>query len=267
MPAPAENTQSAIELLVDRAGHIAATIIATETDALTAALEVRYADGARSPFLLRVEAAGRSAAAKELEPCNLPAFCPMRHINADGTFCLYWTAVDDILIKDAEDADAWWETVLKFLMQQRRAARRGIWPDNRERAHGEAALHQHHAELAAEAIGPTIAADLAARRLAVIARPSRHNERVLRVVREGRRFYSVWADTAQVVTKRRPCICATARDHRSRAIASCGDHHQRAIELAMCLKAQEAAEAEFWRDFAGRPCCGTMKGCPLGRAV
>ncbi len=264
MLALAENRRPAVELLAEQSGHVAADIIAVGSNELKVHLKVRHADGASKAFLLRIETSGRSATARELTPCNLPAFCPMRHINSDGTFCLYWTALDNIAITDAKDANAWWETVLKFLMQQRRAARRGFWPDNRERAHGAAALNQHRAELAAAAIGETIANDLAAGRLAVTARLGRHRKRVLRVLRNGQRFYSVSVNELRVLTKRRRCVCAVAEDHHIRAISSCGNHHKFAVNLALELDAQNKAEAQFWRNFAGRTCCGTMSGCPLG---
>ncbi|WP_352857672.1 E2 domain-containing protein [Mesorhizobium sp. M1163] len=41
-----------------------------------------------------------------MTPTLLPAFCPERHINADGSFCLYWRAVDDIQSRCGGDETA-----------------------------------------------------------------------------------------------------------------------------------------------------------------
>lgn len=78
-------------------------------------------DGRTVPYEIEVKQVGdRKATAKERQPINLPEFCPQRHINYDGSFCLYWWEVSNLDITDEETAHAWWGTLWKFLTLQAR---------------------------------------------------------------------------------------------------------------------------------------------------
>lgn len=70
---------------------------------------------------------------------QLPAYCPERHVNPDGSFCLGLSAGD---IESADEATKWWEQLQEFLRCQAIARSRGKWPPGRELAHGDAALYQ-----------------------------------------------------------------------------------------------------------------------------
>ncbi len=67
---------------------------------------------------------------------RLPSFCPDRHIEQGGTFCLglrYRRIVVDI-----PSAIVWWNALEAFLRRQRAAARTRRWPDRQWLSHGEA---------------------------------------------------------------------------------------------------------------------------------
>ena len=232
---------------------------------LIVSLPVTLSDGRRPVYQIHVSVAGTSASAKEVSPTLLPAFCPVRHINADGSFCLYWRAVDDIVIDGPDAALAWWETLVRFLQLQTRAARRRRWPEGQARAHGAAALHQHRAEKAAQRLGDPLATDLQEGRLSVVVRGSGAEGPGIRIMRDGDRVYAVWLRSRRVVNLRRPCLCSDGSRPRPRALRSCSDHAEAAATLALELRSMAEQERRFWDVFAGRTCCGTMDDCPLAK--
>lgn len=233
---------------------------------LDIALPVTLSDGRCPVYRLHVSIAGKSASAKEVTPTLLPAFCPERHINADGSFCLYWRAVDDIVIDGPKSALAWWETLVRFLQLQTRAVRRRHWPDGGGRAHGEAAIHQFRAERAAERLGNPLSTDMQDGRLSVAIRGSGAEGPAIRVLRDGQRVYATWLRSKRVVNLRRPCVCPAGREPQPRIIRSCDDHAGVAATLALELHNMAEQERRFWKVFEGRPCCGTMDDCPLAQA-
>lgn len=236
-------------------------------DKLDVALPVTLSDGRCPVYYIRIFVAGVSASAREVTPTLLPAFCPERHINVDGSFCLYWRAIDDIVIDGPDSALAWWETLVRFLQLQTRAARRRHWPDGRGRAHGAAAIHQFRAEQAAERLGDQLFTDMQDGRLSVAVRGSGAEGPAIRVLRDGQRIYATWLHSRRMVNLRRPCVCAAGREPRPPVIRSCGDHAAAATTLALELHSMAEQERRFWKDFEGHPCCGTMNDCPLAQTL
>ncbi len=234
---------------------------------LIIALPVTLSDGRRPVYQIHVSVTGTSASAKEVTPTLLPAFCPERHINADGSFCLYWRAVDDIVVDDPDAALAWWETLVRFLQLQARAARRRRWPEGQGRAHGAAALHQYRAEKAAERLGDPIATDMQEGRLSFVVRGSGAEGPGIRVMRDGDRVYAVWLRSRRVVNQRRPCLCSEGSRPRPQTLRSCSDHAEAAATLALELHSMAEQERRFWDVFAGYKCCGTMDDCPLAKTT
>ena len=234
-------------------------------DELDVALPITLSDGRCPVYHLRISVAGASAWAKEVTSTLLPAFCPERHINADGSFCLYWRAVDDIIIDGPAPALVWCETLVRFLQLQIRAARRRRWPDGRGRAHGAAAIHQFRAERAAQRLGNELFTDMQDGRLSVTMRGSGAEGPAIRVLRDGQRIYATWLRSRRVVNLRGPCVCPAGREPRPRVIRSCGDHAAAAATLALELHSVAEQERRFWKTFEGHPCCGTMDDCPLAQ--
>ncbi|MFK0692467.1 E2 domain-containing protein [Mesorhizobium sp. IMUNJ 23033] len=240
-------------------------MLSTSKSGFEVSLPVARTGGDVITYGLHVEVGGQSATVREVSPTNLPGFCPERHINVDGTFCLYWQPVDGIAIETRDAALEWWATVVAFLKLQARAARLRRWPNRRGRAHGDAAHYQHAAEEAANIIGGTIERAMREGNLSVAKGTRRANGRALRLLRGKRRVVSIWEETKRVVALRRPCICESQA--RPLAMVSCGEHAAAAALLVLSLQKMEKAEAEFNRQLAGHECCGTMNDCPLKKAA
>jgi hypothetical protein len=247
------------ELIAAQAAHHAATVIARNGGELLVTVRLLRADGREVCYALSVDANRPVVSAREQTPLHLPAFCPDRHINENGSFCMNWQAAEPLLITDTEAAERWWGLLLQYLRLQERASRLGRWPSLRQWAHGEAADHQIRAELCAEALGAQFVRALATGNLHVTKRP--RSPHFLRLQDGPTTLYSVWAKFGRVATLRQGCFCGSGRPLRR-----CEDHADRAAELVEALEALRQAEHRFWRRLKGRACCGTMSGCPLAPA-
>lgn len=196
--------------------------------------------------------------AKERQPINLPEFCPQRHINSDGSFCLYWREVSNLDISDEETAHAWWGILWKFLTLQARVKKARRWPNQNEWAHGAAAVHQYRAELAAHELGGEYVIALKERRLSVVKK-----KRVLQLLKDKNHLYSVWLDSKKVVNLKQRCLCGSTGKKGRKRLRRCGSHASDASHLAMALLLWEIEEKAFWHSFRDRQCCGTCDNCPL----
>lgn len=208
--------------------------------------------------LLITSEGGRIRAREHGDTPRLPLACPQRHLNHDGTFCLGWGEEDPSFVQDAEDAHAWWGSVIAFLDRQLYAESRRRWPRGEERAHGQAAEHEAEAEVCAAKLGPEFLSDL--RRGHMGLRRSAKGSLILE--RRGRRLFAMRETAETVANLRAGCPCTTASQRL--VLKGCGDHAQVARRLIQALAEKEGAEERFMRDFARHTrCCGTMDGCPL----
>jgi hypothetical protein len=257
---------NAIGLLRESAGMHFAREVGNADDHVIFEVSPPSVSGAPSPtYRLRVEVINEHASAREVSPTLLPAYCPERHINFDGVFCLAWAEVEPLTIANAEAAAVWWMKLLTFLKRQRVAAARRQWPARSEaRAHGpEAALQQMIAEKAADRLGPHFRRSLSE---GCLTSDRRHagGEPRLRLMRDGRRLVSVREGARKLMTRRMRCKCDYANRLRL-PICACSDHEQALTNLTISLHLLAAAERKFFESYAatGRRCCGTMEGCPL----
>jgi hypothetical protein len=229
-------------------------------------LPIPLSDGRQPVFILDVNVIGSAATASEAVPTHLPGSCPDRHINPNGSFCLFWRAVDGIEINGPDNARDWLETLVRFLQLQFRAARLRRWPDGKGRAHGLAVIHQNRAEVAAMQLGEPYVTDMLEGRLTVSRKGGSAEGTAIRVLKDGRRLFSVWERSRRVVSLRQRCLCPAGARPRPIVLRSCGDHAIAAADLAMELSEMVVAERHFWKSVRGAPCCGTMSGCPLAKA-
>ena len=225
-------------------------------------LPIEYVDGQVDTYRLWLTATGTKVSAREITPQHLPAFCPERHINPDGSFCLSYAPADLLGVVDAESATAWMQTLWQFLVLQRRAKRLRRWPSNNVWAHGRAALHQMAAENAAMQLGPKLVSALQRNTLEVVPRKS-VGRGVLDVYVDRRHVFSVWSGRDKFVNANRRCFCGARGLKRPLKVRSCSDHGQQAVLLARALHAWKQEEQQFWREMKGRPCCGKCDACPL----
>lgn len=256
---------SVLRLIEDAAGDFGAYAEELAETQGIFALPLVLPDGSVLPYRLQVTLTGTSVTVREATPHNLPAFCPQRHINRDGTFCLYWSENGSFAISSAESATQWWEIVWKYLTLQARAENKRRWPNTNEWAHGKAALHQKNAMAAAERLGPYFYAALDNSAISIELQPKRSSAQgpTLRVLVHGQHIYSIWLNSGKVVNRKQRCFCGSSGKKRPARLRSCQGHAKDAADLALRIKKWQEAESEFWESFKEEACCGTCDDCPL----
>lgn len=246
-------------LLADQAEAHEASVLNRSGDVLLVDVRLRRASGKVARYHLRIDAGNVEPEVREARPERLPTYCPNRHVNDEGVFCLSFPSEDPLPVVDGVSAAAWWARLLKYLSLQETTTRLRRWPSRHEWAHGVAAMYQQRAEVCATALGAQFVKALAQRRLT--ARRRGKGLGFLQVRDGARRLYAVWEEPRRVATLRQKCPCGSGR-----AIVACADHAARAAELPFALLAWEKAERRFWRFAQGRTCCGTLDDCPLKTA-
>ena len=253
----------ALDLLTETACGNHACLVARNGDEATFVVSPPKASGA--PALecsITIRADRDRVSARETVPMRLPAFCPERHINHDGSFCLFWVEDEDLKIASSDAAGLWWGKLLAFLLRQETAAAMRRWPGD-ARAHGDAAYHQRLAETCATELGTPFTEWLREQRLTVVSR--RHGDETRkRLELDGSIIASVAGKSKRVMTSRSPCKCA-ASFGRKRAIADCGDHADVLAQLILAIDRWKVEESRFFAKLKAesRKCCGTIEGCPL----
>lgn len=114
-----------IELLINALNdvHDSEIIIQNhEHKTLNILINLQRVDGKIIPYQLKINATkGNKVVVSEVITQLLSMCCPERHINSDGTFCLYWEDDIDLGITDIDKATLWWQTLISFLLKQERA--------------------------------------------------------------------------------------------------------------------------------------------------
>ena len=202
---------------------------------------------------------------REQVPNFLPASCPQRHINYDGSFCLGWLGVMDKKITDREAASAWWEILYAYLIKQRRASYSRKWPGE-EWAHGhKAAASQWYVEEAVKDLGSDFVNDLRLNKFHVERVEARKRpSALLKVYRNNVHIYSVWQNFKCLTNSKVSCLCKPVGNGRPRKIKSCGEHRQALVDLGIHLYLKEIEEMSFLKAYRSlKPCCGTLDECPI----
>lgn len=229
---------------------------------------VTHSDVHRETYqLIAHDAGGGVISVREANKTILPSYCPERHINTDGSFCLSWSEDIDLAVIDEGSAVRWWEQLMQFLRKQRRAWKKKQWPDSAW-AHGiGAARCQRVAEQAAARLGSRFQSALHKKQLKIVATPYRSPTQgaVMNMLCGGQVAYSVWARTLKTINKQQACVCSRGDIRRHRRLRNCESHADDVDELAASLLCWEKAEKAFWEHArtTGHTCCGTIDGCPL----
>jgi hypothetical protein len=192
------------------------------------ALAVRASGNLSRLYTLAVAFDGREVFARERVGAKLlPDFCPERHVNAGGTFCLGLNAGRGI---DGATAPAWWVKLKSFLLCQDTASETGVWPDYAQMSHGDAGEIEAKAEQIAKSIG----------RLGDFHRAVRSDD----------------GPIAACLDK----VRTTGKLRNGRSACLCGRKLGCPIELEF---ARRRETKRFWDGARGQPCCRSMKNCPL----
>jgi len=246
--------RTAADLIADQAEAHEASVCSRSGDDILLDIQLRRPSGKTIHYRLRVTACSDRPSVREDPPNRLPIFCPNRHINIGGYFCLEFSRENALIVSTTDGAAKWWARLIKFLSLQETASVLKRWPTNNEWAHGDAAPHQAKAERCAAALGPRFETALARRRLH--AKRGRNGFIELHI--EGRKLFSVHQAARRVATLRQLCFCGSGR-----VLVSCGDHAAQAAHMAFALLDWDADEQAFWKDVRALPCCGRMATCPL----
>lgn len=254
-----------VDLLIEAASAFDAHAEKVFGDGAVFSLPLLLADGRVLSYKLEVRHTHKGVVARELEPEHLPAFCPQRHINGDGTFCLFWKESENVDIRDLGDAAKWWGILCNFLKLQARAAKKREWPNSNEWAHGNAARYQKFAIEAAAGLGPSFVSALEDKRITLRAQSSRHIAQgpTLQVLMREQHVYSVWLNSGKVVNRKQRCFCGASGAKQPAKLRSCSSHAEDAALLALSLRRWQEEEKSFWIGFKNRECCKTCDVCPL----
>lgn len=238
------------------------TCITSSAQTATLDLPIRLVDGRTLSYKLHLRQAGDWIEARENTPHHLPEFCPERHINSDGTFCLFYADANPLPVSDEHSARDWFETIYKFLKLQERSRILRRWPNDSAWAHGDAARHQLRAQRAANELNGEIGNALAVNQLKLKRRTSKGRP-ILDVINGIKILYSVWEKPQRVINLKKRCFCGSYGLRLPKRIRRCHDHAKQAIELAFALRDWEEAERRYWDAMRGKSCCGSCDTCPL----
>ncbi|WP_340115611.1 E2 domain-containing protein [Pelagibius sp. 7325] len=184
--------------------------------------------------------------AREAGTNFLPPSCPERHINADGSFCIGYNAGGGVVGPEA--ARRWWRKLEAHLLCQETAHREGTWPASSALSHGDAALLQLEAENLGEKLGMLDSVRAAVQGYGWIA------DHLWQVTDNGK----------SLLNKRKPCLCGyREKSGNTKLRRECLKDQDPCL---MLLEAQRRdAEERYWEAMKKKPCCGTMKVCPLSK--
>lgn len=198
----------------------------------------------------------------------LPTFCLERHINPDGSFCVFYGSEEKI--PDTDSAELWWSHLARFLDFQMFAEKNRLWPLRSGLTHAEAADEQIAMENLAAPLG--------------------WEDEILEGVFRHRGWLAenlprVSKDMRRVLNSRTPCPRGCRWKHKLLRKQSCTETNcnsgcnrlHKPILRAECPNRQSIEkivlhehrrkwiEGQIVKDLhqKGRKCCGTMKNCPL----
>lgn len=202
---------------------------------------------------------------------QLPKCCVERHINRDGTFCLYLDSTNPIA--DEADAQRWWSGLRDFLNHQGFVERRGFWPPNAQLSHGNVA--------AGTQIKMERLADLHGFRQEVLdgifLNKGWLGEHLPRLSKSGEKVVnSRGACPRLCLNRHRPASrkdcstercsddCSKAHAPITRADCPMRESVEELILLEHKRRKQEARFIAYLKE-KGVECCGTVRRCPLGK--
>ncbi len=252
---------------LDKVASEFAATLSSATSPAKAVISVPRAGGDRHEFALELSATGSAVSVREEPPVRLPVFCPDRHINAGGSFCLGWGPTAAPAVVDDGSARAWWTAVVRFLQLQLTASELGVWANGaNDWGHGDAAKHQMVAEAAAASMGERFRHDLRAGNFSVIREPHVRGAR-LALRREGRHIARIAiGPPAKLKDSHAPCPCDQPE---GTTVVACRDHVDQLTHFILELWRWRESEGRFLRELAkgGATCCGTLKRCKLRDAI
>jgi hypothetical protein len=221
-------------------------------------------DGQKIVFNIEVFDEAGKLGVKESTPCILPEFCPNRHINKGGTFCLGWNDTESDDICDKSSAQLWLSKVHRFLELQLRAQNKKKWVGEKEWAHGKAAQYQHQVECLLKELNSTyLQSAYDSGELSVELVTGSRRERLFRLKSKGTHIYTAWISTKTTSGRNRTCLCGCSIKRKRHKLRKCSVHAKVLYELIQSLWNMFEEDERFWRFFHGSLCCKTLEKCRL----
>jgi hypothetical protein len=176
----------------------------------------------------------------------LPTFCPQRHMNEDGTFCLGLNAGQ--VLAEQGRADSWWLKLHVFLTCQETAFETRTWPPTIEISHGQAGETEIQAENLAEQLDML--------------------EEYQTAVRENRgpiadAVRRIKKSTGRLINGRAACVCNRRyKTGEPKLRRQCWKSNDLCLPILEARRRRE--EENYWSSLKeNQACCGTMDDCPL----
>lgn len=187
----------------------------------------------------------------------LPKFCPNRHINADGSFCLG--------ILDHWDVEEWIETLKEFLQAQLFCNDHKKWSKNyKQWSHGDAAKYQLYVEELLKTINlKDLGLNLNSLHLLSVENRL-FKENYFHIYHKNKLIFM--GTEKKIHCKRQSCICTPYGRRKHVTLGRCS---KRCAEIILKILINEnlrkSEELVFWNKIKGSKlkCCGTMETCEL----
>jgi hypothetical protein len=187
--------------------------------------------------------------AREFPARRWPTFCPQRHINKGGHFCLGLAEVP--IVNDTDSAQRWWEILSLHLQTQFVADATKLWPRELEWDHGEAGEVQAIMERMAEQHG------------------------LLNDVRSAHFYGEGWLagelprltkKEDRLVNGRSPCPRGCKKRKHPILRRAC-PKREAVFQLVRMEREKRRQSKLFWEAAKKEKCCGKMKNCPLKGSI
>ncbi len=224
-------------------------------------LKVSDLSGKRKLFSLEVVQDGESLKVREINN-QFPDFCPNRHINRNGYFCL---GLDEDL-KELS-IDEWFVIVKDFLKAQLIVEKRRSWPKAfKEWSHGHAAIYQRKVE---EILGGLNISSLGMSidKLSIVEKESKAfpKESFFHLYHESDLILTSFED--RVHNKRQSCICEKYGIRMHKTMGQCPNNcAKKLFDIAFFERKRILEEEKLWKVIKGHDdikCCNTLNNCGL----
>ncbi len=200
---------------------------------------------------LEISVSGRGKLQAREHPRNRwPNFCPQRHINFGGYFCLGLAEVPNV--QGPETAGRWWAILLEHLKLQIEVDATRNWRRDKEWDHGDAGITQQEME-SLVADHPSFLADVQAAHFDGIGWLA---GMLPRLRKDGKGLVNGRAPCPKGCLKRKHPVLRRACINREIV------HRLVALE-----RLKQRQSIKFWADIKDKHCCETMNRCPLRRGV
>lgn len=195
---------------------------------------------------------------------KLPKFCPQRHINFGGYFCLGVSSLDDLTVKNETSADRWYKRLITYLNLQEKAIVLKQWDYDKEWAHGAAAEYQQLALDSAKNLGSFFIQAINSRIINVKVSQINKRDFLTITFKNHDLEYRVNTTTKKVTRLKSLCFCDSKNKKR---IGRCSSHSHDLYVFGLAYVLMDFKEDEFWDGWIkkGTKCCGFCKSCKLDK--